>query len=103
MQVTTMIVERKTMAVRITKTGKESRDNLLQKKLCLVCEEPVTTGNIRRGCCAACRQYINRLVASGERSEESFIREGKLLERPEKCRGGRRPHEKRRALRRRSA
>lgn len=100
MQVVNEVVEIRTVTIRISKQGRERRDRLLKSKLCLVCEEAVAKGAVRRGCCAACRQYITRMVAKGEASVESFIRDGKLLESQE--RGGVRPHPKRAALRRKS-
>lgn len=97
MQVVNQVVEVKSVAIRISKRGRERRDRLVRDGLCLVCEEKVKKGSVRRGCCAACRQYITRMVATGESSEESFIRDGNLLESKE--RGGIRPHPKRAALR----
>lgn len=86
------------MTIRISKIGKERRDRLLASGLCLVCENQVAKGAKRRGLCSACRQFVRRMIDKGERTEESFIREGKLLERDD-SRGGLQATEKRKALR----
>lgn len=99
MQVESRVQEIKSVAIRITKAGMQRRERLAKHRVCLVCEEPIK-GPTRRGCCAACRMYAQRLIDRGERSEESLIREGYLLEAGRSC--GKKPHPKREALRRRS-
>lgn len=86
------------VAIRISKAGKEKRERLLANNCCLICEEQLETGKKRRGLCTACRQFVRRMIARGERTEESFIRNGELLE-PDDSRGGRKASDKRRALR----
>lgn len=97
-QVVTKVMEVRAVTIRISKSGKERRERLLSQKLCLVCENQVEKCATRRGLCSACRQFVRRMIGKCERTEESFIREGKLLE-LDGSRGGAQASEKRRALR----
>lgn len=98
MQVMNAVMEWKTVAIRITKDVKERRERLVENRICLVCEEKIK-GPVRRGECATCRAYTSRLVERGIQTEESLIREGKLLEKPTDHVGGKKAHAKRQALR----
>jgi len=100
-QVMTKVTEVRMVAIRISKVGKERRERLLCECKCLVCETPVKRGHVSRGLCDACRALVRRMIERGERTEESFIREGKLVEMDDKC-GGRIASEKRLALRKKT-
>jgi hypothetical protein len=98
MQVFTLLMEFKRVAVRISKEVKQRRDQLLSQRICLVCEQKYE-GATRRGECHTCRQFTIRMVERGEASENDLIRDGKLTELPEKKKGGRKAHSKRQQLR----
>lgn len=99
MLLTHVIREFRSVAIRISKDVKAKRDKLVEDRICLVCEEPLGKRPSRRGECPTCRAFTERKVKAGLCTEESLIREGKLLEGPTVPRGGHhKAHEKRQAL-----
>ena len=72
-------VETRLVTIRIPAAIKKERDAKVGKRVCLVCEEKIKTAS-RRGLCPACRAFVRRVIASGQKTEEQLIRSGKLLE-----------------------
>lgn len=99
MLIQNVIVEFRSVGVRISKDVLAKRDKLVANRVCLVCEEPLGDKPSRRGECPTCRQYTTRKVERGLITENDLIRDGHLLERPTEPRGGcNKAHAKRAAL-----
>lgn len=65
MLIQNVIVELRSVAIRINKDVLSKRDKLVDARICLVCEEPLGDRPSRRGECPTCRQYTTRKIERG--------------------------------------